>query len=193
MSRIEDLRRRLQQDPASIAFAQLAEEHRRAGEYAEAIRVCREGLARHPTYASARVTLARALAATGDLDAADAEFQTARRDSPDNLAAVRSLAELHQRRGRLREAFEAYRDARALAPRDPDLQAIVADLAQTLGIDLNADATTEDAADGELKHAGIEELKKKEAIERAQRTIARLEEWLAVVTRDRDAGPSPEA
>lgn len=187
MSRIEDLRRRLHQDPASIAFAQLAEEHRRAGEYAEAIRVCREGLARHPAYASARVTLARALAATGELDAADAEFQTARRDSPDNLAAVRSLAELHQRRGRLREAFEAYRDACALAPRDPDLQAIVADLAQTLGID-QEEATREDVP-GELKHAGIETLKKKEAIERAHRTIARLEEWLAVVTRDRDAGP----
>ena len=56
--RIEDLRRRIQKDPASIAFAQLAEEYRRAGQYAEAIDVCRAGLALHPGYLSARVTLA---------------------------------------------------------------------------------------------------------------------------------------
>ena len=30
--RLEDLRRRVQQDPSSIAFAQLAEEYRRAGQ-----------------------------------------------------------------------------------------------------------------------------------------------------------------
>ena len=59
--RIEELRRRIQKDPASIAFAQLAEEHRRAGEFEEAVRVCRAGLAQHPAYLSARITLGRAL------------------------------------------------------------------------------------------------------------------------------------
>ena len=59
--RIEDLRRRVQKDPASIAFAQLAEEYRRAGQYQEAVEVCRAGLAIHPGYLSARVTLGRAL------------------------------------------------------------------------------------------------------------------------------------
>lgn len=168
MSRIEDLRRRLQQDPASIAFAQLAEEHRRAGEYAEAIRVCREGLARHPTYASARVTLARALVATGELDAAEAEFETARSDAPDNLAAVRDLAGLQARRGRMREALDAYRVALALSPRDPGLQVTVAELARTLGVDLDAKPTSGGAGGG-----------------RAQRVIARLEQWLDAVQADR--------
>ena len=54
--RIENLRRRVQGDPASIAFAQLAEEHRRLAQYQEAVEVCRAGLAVHPTYLSARVT-----------------------------------------------------------------------------------------------------------------------------------------
>ena len=35
--RLDGLRRRVQADPASIAFAQLAEEYRRAGNYAEAL------------------------------------------------------------------------------------------------------------------------------------------------------------
>ena len=36
-TRIDELRRRLQKDPASIAFAQLAEEYRRAGRYQDAV------------------------------------------------------------------------------------------------------------------------------------------------------------
>ena len=59
--RIEDLRRRIQKDPASIAFAQLAEELRRAGQSQEAVEICTSGLASHPGYLSARVTLGRAL------------------------------------------------------------------------------------------------------------------------------------
>ena len=58
-SRIDELRRRLERDPASRLFAQLAEEHRKAGNHAEAVRVARTGLAQHPSYASARLTLGR--------------------------------------------------------------------------------------------------------------------------------------
>lgn len=94
--RIDELRRRVQKDPASIAFAQLAEEHRRAGECEEAIRVCRAGLAQHPGYLSARVTLGRALLAAGLYEEAQAELEQVLRAAPDNLAAIRALAEIHQ-------------------------------------------------------------------------------------------------
>jgi tetratricopeptide (TPR) repeat protein len=96
--RIEDLRRRIQQDPASIAFAQLAEEHRRAGDYEEAVRVCRAGLAQHPAYLSAHVTLGRALMELREYDEAEDEFKRVLAVAPDNLIALRSMAELHQRR-----------------------------------------------------------------------------------------------
>jgi hypothetical protein len=43
--RIDDLRRRVQKDPASIAFAQLAEEYRRAGQLPDAVATCKAGLA----------------------------------------------------------------------------------------------------------------------------------------------------
>jgi tetratricopeptide (TPR) repeat protein len=95
--RIEDLRRRVQKDPASIAFAQLAEEYRRAGNCEEAIRVCEAGLAQHPAYLSARVTLGRALFELGRLDEARAEFLRVLDAAPDNLVAVGKLAEIHQR------------------------------------------------------------------------------------------------
>jgi len=96
--RIEELRRRVQKDPASIAFAQLAEEHRRAGEYQDAIHMCRAGLGRYPGYLSARVTLGRALIEVGELDDAQRELEQVLRTAPDNLAAVRALADIRQRR-----------------------------------------------------------------------------------------------
>jgi tetratricopeptide (TPR) repeat protein len=95
--RIEDLRRRVLKDPASIAFAQLAEEYRRAGECEEAVRVCEAGLAQHPAYLSARVTLGRALFELGRYDEARAEFLRVLDAAPDNLIAVGKLAEIHQR------------------------------------------------------------------------------------------------
>jgi predicted Zn-dependent protease len=98
--RIEDLRRRVQQDPASIAFAQLAEEHRRAGDCEEAIRVSEAGLAQHPAYLSARVTLGRALFELGRYERARAEFLRVLDEAPDHRVAVSTLAEIHQRTGR---------------------------------------------------------------------------------------------
>ena len=95
--RIEDLRRRIQKDPASIAFAQLAEEYRRAGDCEEAVKVCEAGLAQHPAYLSARVTLGRALFELGRLEDARAEFLRVLDAAPDNLIAVGKLAEIHQR------------------------------------------------------------------------------------------------
>jgi predicted Zn-dependent protease len=96
-ARIEELRRRVEKDPASIVFAQLAEEHRRAGQYEDAIRVCRHGLAHHPDYLSARVTLGRALLETGQLEDARSELEHVVHAAPDNLAARRALAAIQRR------------------------------------------------------------------------------------------------
>src|SRR5438876_891816 len=97
--RIDDLRRRVQKDPASIAFAQLAEELRRAGEHQEAADICRTGLGLHPGYLSARVTLGRALLELGELPAAQEELERVLASAPENLAAVRGLAEIHRKQG----------------------------------------------------------------------------------------------
>ena len=101
--RIEELRCRVAHDPASIAFAQLAEEYRRAGDCEQAVRVCRSGLAQHPNYLSARVTLGRALIELQQFDEAKTELDLVVHAAPDNLAAIRALAEIHQRREELDE------------------------------------------------------------------------------------------
>ncbi len=131
-TRLEDLRRRVQQDPSSIAFAQLAEEYRRGGQLQEAVDVCRAGLTIHPGYLSARVTLGRALLELQDLEAAQQELELVLKSAAENLAAIRGLAEIHHRRGSLAEALVQYRAALALARNDPDLEQTVNDLAAQL-------------------------------------------------------------
>jgi len=69
------------------------------GRHEDAIETCRSGLLRHPAYLSARVTLGRALIETGDYDAAREELETVLRSAPENLAAIRGLAQIKERLG----------------------------------------------------------------------------------------------
>ena len=121
--RIDDLRKRLEKDPASRLFAQLAEELRKDGELEEAINVCREGLKKQPAYPSARMTLGRALFDTGDVAAARAEFETVLKGAPDNILASRLLAECLEGLGELAGAVKQYKTTLAMAPGDKQLQA----------------------------------------------------------------------
>lgn len=133
-SRIDELRRRVQNDPASIAFAQLAEEYRRSGQTDDAVRICREGLVRHPGYLSARVTLGRALLDLGELAEARGEFEFVVAEAPENLAAVRGLAEIFHRDGHTAEALTYYERALALARHDPEIEEIVQQLSRQIGV-----------------------------------------------------------
>jgi hypothetical protein len=79
------------------SFAVAAERSRRAGQFDRAITLCREGLAEFPGFIAARVTLGCALVALDKVAEGRAELEAVRRDAPDNLAAIRALAELHDR------------------------------------------------------------------------------------------------
>ena len=94
--------------------------------------MCRAGLARYPDYLSARVTLARALTELGDLDEAEIELKIVVGGVPDNLAAIRGLAEIHQRRGEMPEALAYYRRPLQLARHDPDLEDTVERISQVV-------------------------------------------------------------
>jgi Flp pilus assembly protein TadD len=90
-ARIDEMRRRLQDEPASRIFVQLAEEYRRAGRLDDAIAVCRDGLATHPDDTSARVVLGLSLMAKGSLEDARRELEGVLSTSPGNVAAHRGL------------------------------------------------------------------------------------------------------
>ncbi len=157
LSHIDSLRQRVQQDPESIAFAQLAEELRRAGALQEAAEVCRRGLSRHPSYLSAHVTLGRALIQLRQLDEACASLELVHRAAPQNLAALRGLADIHAQREEYGAALPYCQEALRLAPNDPELERTFGILAQ---------------------HLEGENLAK---TSRARRTVGALEQWLAAI------------
>jgi tetratricopeptide (TPR) repeat protein len=130
--RIQELRRRVQQDRTSLAFAPLAEELRRAGRADEAVRICRAGLEFHPEYVSARATLGRALLALGEREDAFVELTTVLGAAPEHLGALRGVAEIHEQRGEIDAALERYRTALAIARQDPELEQIIARLERTV-------------------------------------------------------------
>jgi tetratricopeptide (TPR) repeat protein len=125
-----ELRRRIQEDPASLAFSQFAEQLRRIGNNEEAVGVCRAGLVHHPDNLTARVTLGRALVELGRLDEAFTELTIVLDATPGNLAAIRALAEIYQRRGMMSEALIHYRRALELAQHDSDLAHTVGEIEQ---------------------------------------------------------------
>ena len=116
-SRIDDLRRRVQKDPASIAFAQLAEECRRAGRVSGG----RRHLPGGPRDSSglsvgARDARARARRARSDRRGAGRAGRGCSTSAPENLAAIRGLAEIHHRRGELAQALAAIQGRAAARP-----------------------------------------------------------------------------
>ena len=130
--RIDELRRRVEKDPASIAFAQLAEEYRRAGRVKEAIETCETGLTRHPGTSPRASPSAARCSRPGQLDAAQDELKRVLRTAPENLAALRGLAEIHHRRGELQEALAHYRTALEFARHDAELEHVIGEIAAQL-------------------------------------------------------------
>ena len=172
-SRIDELRLRLQKDSGSIAFAQLAEEYRRAGRFREAIETCQAGLSRHPGYLSARVTLGRALIEVGDLDGAHRELTAVLRLAPENLSAVRGLAEIHRKRGELPEAIEQFKSAFELAAADPAVE----DAVRTLRRDTKPLPPVVPSGQPPTPTDDSQ----------ARRTVAYLSRWLEAIVADRRA------
>ena len=201
-ARIEELRRRIDADPTSIAFAELAEEYRRSGHFREAIALCRTGLARHPAYLSARVTLGRALTEVGDLPSARAELEQVLRVAPASLAALRALADVHQRLGEPEVARMLLERASATAQEDLDLHEASDEIARHLAPRANAALAPEtppdvpdpaDATDRQPVVAVTEatrEMPKEQADPRAAQ-LAALERFLsAIESATRRAGDS---
>src|SRR6058998_3589573 len=95
---------RLARDPASLAFAQLADLYRKAGRTRDAVALCRDGLARYPHYTTARLILAKALAADEQLAAALVELNAILEMSPKDVQCHRLVSEVHRRLGHIDEA-----------------------------------------------------------------------------------------
>jgi tetratricopeptide (TPR) repeat protein len=116
---------RLARDPASLAFAQLADLYRKAGRTRDAIALCRNGLTRYPHYTTARLILAKALVADGQLVPAHVELEAILEISPKDVQCHRLAAEIQRRLGHIDEAVRHLEAAVALDPSDRESQGLL--------------------------------------------------------------------
>ena len=111
----------LDKDPKSAeAFSGLGELALQSGQREEALRYFREALALNPKNASAHSQLL-ALASETDTNGAEARLQTLIAEQPDSAQAHFVLGNLYAREERWKEAQQAYFNAHALDPANPDL------------------------------------------------------------------------
>lgn len=122
---IEKLQKKLDKDPNSLVFSQLAEEHRKEGNLEDALRILNTGLERHPNYWSARVALGRVHHQMGNIPSAREELEKAVQAAPDNLVANRLLGDIYMSLQLPQDALKRYRIVHMLAPKDQDLATVI--------------------------------------------------------------------
>jgi hypothetical protein len=194
--RIDELRRRVEKEPASIAFAQLAEELRRSDRFLEAVEVCRAGLEMYPGYLSVRVTLGRCLVELDRLDEAEQELEHVRVSAPENLAAIRALSKIQQRRRAVADPLSG--SAVVQSAGDVPLKPDVTDATPASGVRAASDEPP-DHADlrptttfiDKVHHVEVPTTRRARTVSEDEyiqiiRTLTALEAWLAAIHVARD-------
>jgi tetratricopeptide (TPR) repeat protein len=105
-SEIEKLEKRWLENPKGRNFAPLADAYRKAGEVDRAIDLCKAGLERHPDYVSAHIVYARCLIDQKNDAGASEVFRKVLALDPENVLALKILADIAERGGRFDEAVE---------------------------------------------------------------------------------------
>lgn len=104
LSEIEKLEARYNENPDGRYFAPLADAYRKAGRVDDAITLVTRGLEKHPDYLSAHIVLARCHLDRKDDAAAHASFEKVLSLDPENIIALKALADICERGGRTDEA-----------------------------------------------------------------------------------------
>jgi tetratricopeptide (TPR) repeat protein len=128
LSRLEELKKALTRDPASRQFLALADEYRKQGQTREAISVLERGLEQDPSAVAGHVALGRLFQQGGRLDEALSSFQVALKLDPQNLVALRQMADVHLSRGDTVEAIKKLKLFRGLSPGDREVNELIRQL-----------------------------------------------------------------
>jgi tetratricopeptide (TPR) repeat protein len=119
-SEIEKLEQRYNENPKGRNFAPLADAYRKAKELDLAIELCRKGLELHPDYISAYIVYGRCLLDKKDDPAAEQVFRKVLTFDPENVLALRLLAEIADRTNRVDQAIEWLGKLLAVDPMNGD-------------------------------------------------------------------------
>jgi len=105
-SEIEKLEARYRENPKGRNFAPLADAYRKAGLIDNAIELCQVGLQLHPDYVSGHIVHGRCLVDKKDDPGAESVFRRVLDLDPENILALKVLAEISERNERFEQAME---------------------------------------------------------------------------------------
>jgi tetratricopeptide (TPR) repeat protein len=126
---IRALTARLADEPASLAFLELAEALRRRGQLEAAYKVARGGVSRYPGMADAHDLIARVLSDQGDLAGAFDAWSSALQLDPMRTSALKGIAFLYFRAGDRDAALTHLERALDVDPDDPAIPQAISRLA----------------------------------------------------------------
>jgi tetratricopeptide (TPR) repeat protein len=121
-SEINELKKKLEENPDSLVFAALADAYRKKGQLDEAFKVCKTGLEKNPSYTSARVVLGRIYREQEKVEDAASEFKKVLEFDPDNLMAHSMLGSILMEKKDYQAAIEEYQKILSLNPDDEETQ-----------------------------------------------------------------------
>lgn len=102
---IEKLERRWQENPLGLTFAPLAEAYRKTGAVSRALELLDTGLAQHPGYVPAHIVRGRCHLDSGEHALAELDFLCVAELDPENVIALKALADLAEDEGRTSDAI----------------------------------------------------------------------------------------
>lgn len=125
---IEKLERKHAENPEGRYFVPLANAYRKLGAVEHAESLLRDGLRKHPEYLSAHIVLGRCLADRHASQEAFDEFRYVLSLDPQNLIALRTLAEISLAEGRREDAASWYQQLLAVDPMNEEARRSLEDL-----------------------------------------------------------------
>src|SRR3954470_9530077 len=126
-ARIEELRKKFEENPRRY-FAPLANEYRKAGDFDQAIFICQEYLPQQPGHMSGHIVFGQALFEAKRLPEARTVFETALGLDPENLIALRHLADISRDLGETTAARAWYERVLQADPRNEEIAAIMSSM-----------------------------------------------------------------
>ncbi|MBI2795075.1 MAG: tetratricopeptide repeat protein [Gemmatimonadetes bacterium] len=128
-ARIDELRKKFDENPRRY-FAPLANEYRKAGDLAQAIAICRQHLADQPGHMSGHIVYGQALFEHKEFTEARSVFEAALALDPENLIALRHLGDIARDEGDYPSARTWYQRVLDADPRNEDIAAQMALVAE---------------------------------------------------------------
>lgn len=124
-ARIDELRKKFDENPRRY-FAPLANEYRKAGDFAQAIAICRQHLTDQPGHMSGHIVFGQALFENKDFAESRTIFEAALALDPENLIALRHLGDIARDDGDYTSARTWYQRVLDADPRNEDIAAQMA-------------------------------------------------------------------